>query len=247
MKKSLLFLAWALLFISINVAGQSSIIVTPKKVVYTRKNAEPEKKHFDIRYPIVKGALAPAVKRKLENTISYWRVFQTSLKESMEETYLSSLDYKVNYNQNGILDISLFQEGVGAYPSTGTVNLAVNLKTGAQIKFNDVFKPSSSARLAALVDKKLGAEKRKIIKQVDADKDETQESKDSLKEQIDGLKFTTESFNEFRVGSKGVTILYDAGFPHVIQALQPDGEYFFTYAELKPFLKPDGLLGKFVR
>jgi hypothetical protein len=82
-----------------------------------------------------------------------------------------------------------------------------------------------------MVNKKLKAEKLKILKQIDSDKDETEESKDSLKEQIGGLSFTTDSFNEFRVGSKGVTILCDAGFPHVIQALQPNGEYFLTYAE----------------
>jgi hypothetical protein len=41
--------------------------------------------------------------------------------------------------------------------------------------------------------------------------------------------------------------LYDPEFPRVIQALQPDGSYFFTYAELKPFIKPGGLLGKFIR
>jgi hypothetical protein len=43
-----------------------------------------------------------------------------------------------------------------------------------------------------------------------------------------------------------VTFLYDAGFPHAIQALEPNGNYFFSYAELRPFIKKDGLLGTFI-
>jgi len=43
----------------------------------------------------------------------------------------------------------------------------------------------------------------------------------------------------------GVTFLYDAGFPHVIQALQPDGRYFFSYAVLRPHIKSSGPLGVF--
>jgi hypothetical protein len=35
----------------------------------------------------------------------------------MTETSLSSLDYKVNYNKNGILDITLIRETSAAYPT----------------------------------------------------------------------------------------------------------------------------------
>ena len=51
----------------------------------------------------------------------------------------------------------------------------------------------------------------------------------------------------FPISDEGVTFYYDYGFPHVIQALAPDGQYFFKWAELKPFIKPDGLLARFVR
>lgn len=249
MGKYLSFLTFFLL-LTVGVFAQSSISIKPKKVVYTRSGAEPEKRHFDIRYPIVTGLLSPTVKRKLENTISYWRVFETSLKESMEETYLSSLDYQVNYNKNGVLDISLIQEGVGAYPSTQTVNLLINLKTGRQVEFKDVFKSGQIDNLAKMVDRRLEAEKRKIKQQIDRDVsagNEAETDKTSFKEDVENLKFTTKDFNEFSVSDKGVTILYDAGFPHVILALQPEGRYFFTYSELKPFIRSDGLLGKFIR
>jgi hypothetical protein len=48
------------------------------------------------------------------------------------------------------------------------------------------------------------------------------------------------------VGRTGITFLYDAGFPHAIKAFEPQGKYFFTYAELKLYIKRDGPLGQFI-
>ena len=237
-----------LLLLTCSAFGQSSITITPKKTNYTRKGVEAHRRNVSVRYPIVGGAIKPAVKTKLENTISYWRNFETTLKESLSDTWLSSLDYKVNYNQNGILDISLTQEGVGAYPDSQTVNLVIDLRTGEQVKFADVFKSDSLAKLAEMVDKKLQAEKQQIMQQIDKGEYGTsQDEKTQAKEIIADLKFTAEDFKEFSVNDKGVTFLYDAGFPHATEALQPEGRYFFSYTELKAFIKPESVLGQFVR
>lgn len=229
-----------------------TVVIHPKKTVYRRKGADftGEKRTFTITYPVVSGAIPAAAKKKLENTISYWRVFDTSLQENLTEyDWLSEAYYKVNYNKNGILDISLTQEGVGAYPDSQTVNLVIDLKTGEPVKFADVFKTASRDKFAAMVDKKLDAEKKEIAGTIRGDKENypNEEDRKSLEESLSDLRFTPESFDEFSVGDRGITILYDAGFPHVIQALEPNGRYFFTWAEIKPFIKPDGLLGKFVR
>lgn len=249
MKKTILFLTFCLLFFTFDAVGQTKVTITPKKVTYTRKgrNVEKYKKTFTVRYPIVSGALKPAIKTKLENTISFWRVYETTLKESMEDTGVGDLDYVVNYNGSGILDITLTMEYSAAYPSTSNKNLVVDLKTGEQVKFADVL--TADAAFAAMIDKKLQAEKAEILKSIQDDKEESQESKDAAKEAVEPLKFTVENFEtcEIRVNDKGVAILYDAEFPHVIQALQPAGNYFFTYAQLKPFIKKENLLGKFVR
>jgi hypothetical protein len=66
------------------------------------------------------------------------------------------------------------------------------------------------------------------------------------KEAQEPLEFKVEHLNDFSVGDKGVTFLYDAGYPHVIKAFEPDGQYFFSYAELKPYIKPNGPLGQFL-
>lgn len=251
MKIKLLLLTFALAAF-LPAAFAQSVVVKPKKIVYTRKGKDipKEKKTFDVTYPVISGAISPAAKKKLENTISYWRVFETTLAENLGEYHwLSALYYKINYNKNGVLDIALSQEGVGAYPDGQTVNLALDLKTGAQIKFADVFQKSSSGKLAALADKKLSVEKAKIIEEID--KGGFGEAGDGEKaantEQVGGLKFTAKDLEEFSVGDKGVTFIFDAGFPHVIQALAPEGRYFFSWMQLKPFIRRDGLLARFVR
>lgn len=253
MKIKLPFAVLCVFALSFAVFSQT-LSITSKKTVYTRKGKEipRERKTFTVVYPIVSGALSPTVKKKLENTISYWRIFETTLAENLGDYFwLTDLNYKINYNKNGILDIALTQEGVGAYPDEQTVDLIINSKTGERVKFENAFDKNSSAKLAKMVKAKLELEKKSIIKRIDKgefyDGAPDKERNNSLKEQLAELQFTAESFDEFSVSDKGVTFLYDAGFPHVIQALQPDGRYFFSWAELKPFIKRGGLLERFVR
>ena len=47
--------------------------------------------------------------------------------------------------------------------------------------------------------------------------------------------------------AEGVAFDYDYGFPHVIKALEPDGELRFSWDEIKRFIKPGSLLAKHVR
>ena len=243
--------AFLLMLAAASINFAQVVRVTPKKTVYTRKGKEvpKEKRTFVVTYPVISGAISSNTKKKLENTISYWRVFDDSLQDNLTDNYwLYEMSYKVNYNKNGVLDIALTTDGSGAYPDSSTVDLIVNLKTGGQIKFADAFKTDSLDKFAQMVDAKLKVEVKEVIKSLDDDKsgDNDKETNDSFKEQLNALSFTTETFNEYSVNDKGVTIIYDAGFPHVIQALEPNGRYFFSWAQVKPFIRRDGLLAKFV-
>lgn len=252
MKIKFWFAILAVAFLAATAFSQGAVVVTPKKTVYTRKGkvSLKEKRTFTVIYPVVSGAISAAAKKKLENTLSYWRVFETTLAENMSGyDWLTEMSYKVNYNKNGILDISLTQEGVGAYPDGQTVTMVVDLKTGEQIKFDDVFIADKKPDFAAIVNQKLDTEKKAIIKEIDGGNfsDGDKEANDALREQLQGLEFTADTFDEFTISDSGITILYDAGFPHAIQAAQPDGRYFFAWSEIKSFIKPAGLLGRFVR
>ena len=243
--KFFLPLLFLLAFSSIVFA--QSVVITPKKTTYRRKpNPDfKEKQTFTVTYPTVSGAIPAATKKKLENTISYWRVFETTLAQATEDYWLTEAYYRVNYNKNGIFDISLTQEGVGAYSGSQTINLVIDLKAGEQIKFADAI--YTDDKLVRLVNQKLEAEKREIIKAIENNQNITDQQVLFAKEEVGNLTFTTESFNEYSVSDNGVTILYDAGFPHAYEELEPAGRYFFTWAEIKAFIKPAGLLGRFVR
>lgn len=232
-------------------AFAQTVKINPKKTVYTRKgkNIDKEKRTFTVTYPVATGA-SPAAQKNLTDSLSYWKTFQTTLAESTTETWLWELSYDVKYNNKGILDISLTQEGSGAYPDSSTIEKVIDLKTGKTASFTDVFKTDGLKTFAEMVNQKLNVEKKDLIKRIDKGEfgeENGKEANDALKEQIEGLEFTAETFNQYSVSDKGVTILYDAEFPHVIQAAQPDGRYFFTWAEVKPFIKPNGLLGQFIR
>lgn len=196
---------------------------------------------------MVSGIADRAVLKKVRALLAVRNVFETSVAEYREDAWLVEFDYKVNYNKNDILDISFWQEGVGAYPDTHHKHFAVSLKTGEVIRAADAFTPDSLPRLAESLNAKLRAEVAELKVVVADDREANSDTKDAVTEGLETLTFGVENLNEFEVSDRGVTFLYDAGFPHAIQALQPDGRYFFSHAQLSPFVRRGGPLGVFVK
>jgi hypothetical protein len=224
---------------------QDQIVLQKKTVVILRtgKIARdfPERKRAVVNYPIVKGGVSdPPALKSIRSLLNMKNIFDTSLEEYRQDTWLSELDYKVNYNKNFILDITFTQDGVGAYPDSQQKHLAINLRNGQLIKANSVFKPESLDRLAKIVDDKLQAEIAVTLKEVSQDQSIDAEEKKSVPELFERLKIEVKDLDDFSIDDKGITFIYDAGFPHVIQAYQPVGRYHFTYAELSEFLQRAG-------
>ncbi len=228
-------------FFSQNAFAQI-VTVTPKKVIYKRPKPFTEyKKSFAVIYPIVKG-LNLNLKKKVETAISYQKIFNFNLKKETNEIHwLEEASFKVNYNKNGILGILLTMTGLGAYESVYEKSVVVNLKTGDRIKPPDAFVKLNE--LAALCKKAQQNEIKKSLVEIKKENPD-EENPENLFENAD---FTVKNLDEFSVSDKGVTFLYDYGFPHVIKALQPEGKYFFSWAQLKPFVKRSSSFGKFVR
>ncbi len=226
-------------------------IVTRKRVVIVRTGQLarqfPHKRRAVVTYPVVSGLSDARVLRKVRAALDLKNVFETSLVEYRQDAWLEELDFKVNYNKHHLLDITFWQTGSGAYPDTHREHFTVSLQTGDVLKAADVFEPGTLPALAGLAHEKLLEEVRGLVKAVEDDKDIPAEEKASLKESLSALSFGVEDLDEFVVSDAGLTFLYDAGFPHVIQALEPDGEYFFSYARLGPYLKRTGPLGRFVK
>lgn len=201
----------------------------------------PHKKRAIVTYPVISG-LTPAILRRVQSVLDFKNIFDYSLKEYREDTWLSEFSYVVNYNNNYLFDITFTQSGSGAYPDDQTKHFLINLKDGRIVKPADAFEPDKINQIVAWVDKELQRE----IKQIESENSDP-EDRETMSEAYSQLKFELKDLDDFSVGPKGITFLYDAGFPHVIKALEPDGRYFFSYSRLKPYIKRDGPLGQFAK
>lgn len=220
-----------------------SVTITSRKITYKRpKPSVDYKKTFTVNYPRVKAA-TPALSKKIETTISYAKVSNLNIQEELGEIqWLEEADYLVNYNKHGMLDITLSLSGSGAYPSTFNKTVVVDLKTGNRLRPADIF--TNLTGLAAKIKKLQQAEIRKARE--DYKKDPDSADFDGA-EYFDNADFTAENLAEFSVSDDGVTFLYEYGFPHVVKALEPDGTFLLGWTQLKPFIKPGGLLARFIR
>jgi hypothetical protein len=240
--KLVLFAALLLAFSSVSFAQIAK--VTLKKTVYTRtpKEGFEHKGTFTINAPKISG-LSAALNKKAETAISFERVFDLNIKEEKEEIFwLEEADYEIEYNKHGILAAALTISGSGAYPSIYTKHVVINLKTGNAVKAADVF--VRLPELARFADKSLQA---RIKKEIAERRRESAEDAATMRERLAGAKFKRKNLEFFSVSDKGVSFYFDYGFPHVILALEPDNKFFFTFAQLKPYIKPGGLLAQFVR
>ncbi len=240
-----MFLVAALAAVFSFNAFAQDVKITPDKVTYKRTGADvpDHKKTFEITYPKVSGISDPRVQKSLDDTLSYWKNFEMSLDEELNEFYgVDSADFEVGYNKNSILSIRLFMEVSGAYPSTMVKNLVVDLKTGKRVSLADVF--TDIGQLIVKIDKAKKDSEAKAI--ADIKKDNADDAR-TLQNMLKNKNYQVSRLDEFSVSDEGVTFHYDYGFPHVIRALEPDSDYFFKWAELKPFIKTGGLLEQFTR
>jgi len=249
LRLSLIILTLPIVMIAVSavVAAQDHIIVQPRRVVIIRTGKVardfPERRKAVVRYPVVQGLADAAALRRIQNTLAMKNAFGSDIAEYRREAGLLSFDYQVNYNKNYLLDIKFTDETEGAYPDSHTKHFLICLKGGKVIRAADAFNSESLPALARLADRKLKDEVKELLQANEEDKSSDADQKSMVRDQLSELKFDVKNLDEFSVSDKGVTFLYDAGFPHSIRALQPAGEYFFSYAKLLPYIKRNGPLG----
>ena len=230
--------------------GTDRAVVRPRTVVIIRRGALikdfPNKKRATVTYPIISGLKDAQVLGRVQAILQIKNVFDSSIAEYRDDNWLEEFSFKVNYNKNNILDITFTQDGSGAYPDTQARHFAINLKNGKVIKASDVFIASSLPTLRTMLDGKLHRELKEILESLKDSKSDPEDVRIASEAQ-EPQGYTIENLDDFEVGAKGITFLYDAGYPHVIQAFEPNGRYFFSYSELKPFIRRDGPLGQFVQ
>jgi len=172
-------------------------------------------------------------------------VLEIDLKDELTESqWLSEADFEEVFNEGGVLTMMLWMEGSGAYSDGVTKYLVVDVAKGIRLTPEAAF--IDLPGLVAAVKKKQDSEIEKAIKVMKADPDFAA-AEDDPKRLFEETDFEQKDLDNFAVDRAGVAFFYDYGFPNVIKALEPDGELRLSWAEVKPFIKKDGLLARFVR
>lgn len=230
-----------LILIFFTSAFAQTVTVTREEKTYTRPNPMSEyKTTFKVARPVVKAA-TPALSKRITTAVSPETVLELNINEELADyQWLEEADYEVTYNKHGLLGAKLWMEGSAAYPDSVTKRVVVNTKTGVPVKIADVF--TSLPKLATEIRKRQKKDVNDTIREIKADKESGETNPEEL---FAETTFTVNSLGEFEISEDGATFFYDYSFPHVIQAFEPLGQYKFTWAELKPFIKPRGLLARF--
>ncbi len=226
-----------------SAAIAQSVTIRKKTVTYTRpKPSSDFRKTFTVTYPIVKAA-TPALSRKLEKAIGPITVLGISLKEEFGEyQWLEASDFEVTYNDRGVICVSHSMEGTAAYPTSLTRTVVVDARTGLAAKPAAVF--TNIPGLVAMIKKDQKAEIAAAIEEIKKEPDYQEPDPARLFEYAD---FKAINLEGYAVSKDGVTFSYSYGFPHVIQALEPAGQFVYSWEQIKPFIKRGGLLARLAR
>lgn len=149
------------------------------------------------------------------------------------------IDYAVGYNRDGLLDLTITHETMGAYPDSYGAHFLFDVATGKALTAADLLRADQLPALAAALDQQLQAELAAT----------RQSNPDCVSEDDDPYhgEFTVAALDSIGLTERGVVFTYDYDFPHVIQACEPAGTFTMTLAELKPYLRPDGALAALAR
>lgn len=227
--------------------GIDGIIVT-QKVKKVRKPSGSMVPQAVLSYPVVDTKFIPdaAVAKRIVGALSGEPIYGDPI-GAMEQNilggdgWLDEASYVVNYNGRYVFDGDFTISGCGAYPDQHTNHVLLNLRTGKTIKATDAFLPGSLKALEAMV-------KQKVAAAVSTAKKEHREDlKEGDYSDLFRLDTKINLLDQFSVSDSGVTFLYDWGFPHVAQALEPDGRFFLPFDAVKSFVRKDGALSEFVK
>lgn len=232
--------------------GIDGIIITQQvqKVPKPKRDGQQQEPAI-ITVPIVAQKFLPeTVGPKIQKLLSTKNVLKQSPEEMIAtirggDLWLEDVNYTINYNKNGLVDADFAINGCGAYPDGSISHILIDLKTASAVTAKNAFITSSLPKLKSLIKAKMQSEVSSTLKEFEKSPEELESLKEQFAEKP--VAVSDDVINNFSVSDKGLTFTHDWNFPHVVQALEPDGKYFFSFADLKPFILTTGPLGQFVR
>lgn len=216
-----------------------TIQITPKKTTFTWGKPGGDRSEYreaKLTYPTVTGLTDQDLQDKIQEAISLKSAFGRSLADMaadfQESHWLESLTYTVNYNDHSLLSLTYSGMGIGAYPSSFVRYRSVNLATGQVLRAHHLFKTEALGTLALKINQQLQAAIQTQVAELDKP-----DYKDIDPKIFSAHRFRIKNLNDFTLTPEGVIFHYQFGFPHAILAIEPKGDIFLTYEQLKPYLK----------
>lgn len=253
----------AIIFIIASTSFAQSVAVKPKKVIYTKDDIIDEDPIID------KGDHGDAAARDWDAvTVIYPRIsgidslLAQNLEASIDSYYLQDSlggkplsyaelvakkgqglhDYKVNYNDNGLLDITFHWKLILGHLYEEFYTIIFDVNNGTRIMPQSVF-----IKTSGLVDKIRKAQKLDAKQAIaEMKKNHNAYSMCSFLKREFHEKFSARNLTNFSISDKGITFVYNYNREHICAEMYPKGRYFFTWKEIKTFIKPTGLLGNFI-
>lgn len=157
--------------------------------------------------------------------------------------------YEVLYNTHHLLSVETTAEYLGAYPFSFTRHATFDLRTGQLLQVRDLVADTLALRQRwqQSINRRVAAHLRALPTDyplLDADMLTDVQRRLFWTDSTATVQLDAEEprFYDFALTPFGLVLYYDFGFPHLMQALQPDTDYLFSYADLKLWLKPKGAL-----
>jgi hypothetical protein len=210
------------------------------KVTNQVKKAKSKLGPATYRFPVVVGTKPDWIATRINADLRNRSLGDESLAQVIADfesngSGITAVDYAVNHNGNGLLDITMTSETMGAYPDAFQEHGVYDLRSGARVRPGDVFSTFSPIR--SLIQKQVKA----AIAAAKADDPASVDDFNQMLGENPG-SVDDDTLERFTITKTGLTFHYSFGFPHVAQALEPNEDMPLTWSELKPFLRPDGLL-----
>jgi hypothetical protein len=215
---------------------------------------KPKPKYYNtadstIIYPIIVTG-NPVVNRLINKEIKEQVLDPENSKATTRETIrsmirmgLTDLSYEVTYSENGILSLKIDIEVMAAYPSVSFRYLNFDIRTGQRLEIKDIinekmFEQFKSKVFADKIDSLKSYKENELRSQL-LNKELDTLTYQGAMELVDSYCIKSVNIETFSLSPKGIEIIDECEFPHVIRGMEPTYELKYSYWFMRPYLRPE--------
>lgn len=190
-----------------------------------------------LQYPVVTGAPTPEVRERLQAALSPDSAVDLALEPFRREFRQGTapqvgLSYRITYKRKHLVNVSYRLEAVGGDSAAryGFRNRVVDLRTGSRVTADQAFHRSELPALARLVDARI-------------QRDTVRSARRRAAGNGAPRRFGVEDLDRFSIDDRGMTFALESTFPELFPFTSSSAA--LTWAELRPYIRPDGPLAPF--